>query len=139
MYDVRLNNKTEIAMNDTTSKSTRLVVTLRWLARVIGTLSLVVFLFFFVADCIGKGKIAVESDRILMTVSLFITFIGLVIAWKWEGIGGTTALVGLIGFNIFDPAIDRGTFVVTGLYGLPTIIFLFCWWRTRKQVSTEAT
>lgn len=128
-------------MNNVESVSTRSVITIRWLARIIGTLSMAVFLFFFVADCIEKGKIAVESERILMTVSLLLAFIGLIIAWKWEGIGGTTALCGLIGFNILAPAsaAKAGIFVITGLYGLPALFFLFCWWQTRKQINPKAT
>lgn len=93
-----------------------------------------VFLIFFVADCVEKGRIVVESDRILMTVFMFVAFIGLIIAWKREGIGGLIALSGLVGFNIFAPAslARPAVFAMTGMYGLPALLFLFCWWQTRK-------
>jgi hypothetical protein len=64
-------------MNNPTTKPTRFIITIRWMARIIGTLSVAVFLIFFVADCIRKGTIAVESDRIVMTVFTFLIFIGL--------------------------------------------------------------
>ena len=96
---------------------------------------MVVFLVFFVADCVKKGTIAVESDRIGMTVFLFVTIIGLIIAWKREGIGGTIALFGLIGFNISAPeSLARpAVLVMTVMYGLPALLFLFCRWMSKRQ------
>jgi hypothetical protein len=128
-------------MNNVASASTRSVVIIRWLARIIGTLSIAVFLFFIVADSVEKGRIAIESDRIPMTAFLLLAFIGLIIAWRWEGLGGAIALAGLIAFNILAPASPAkgGIFVVTGLYGLPALLFVFCWWQTRKQLKPKAT
>lgn len=128
-------------MDNTASTTTRLVITIRWMARIIGTLAVAVFLVFFVADCVNKGRIAIGSDRVLMTAFQLLAFIGLSIAWKWEGIGGATALGGLIGFNIFAPAsaAKAGIFVITGLYGLPALLFLFCWFRTRTRIHPKAT
>jgi hypothetical protein len=128
-------------MNLTASGSTRSVTIIRWVARIIGILLMALFLFFFVADCLQKGRIAIESDRILMIVFLLLAFIGLSIAWKWEGIGAASAVAGLIGFNIFAPATvaRAGIFAVTALYGLPALLFLFCWFRTRKPIHPKAT
>lgn len=76
-----------------------------------------------------------------MIVFLLLAFIGLSIAWKWEGIGAASAVAGLIGFNIFAPATvaRAGIFAVTALYGLPALLFLFCWFRTRKPIHPKAT
>jgi hypothetical protein len=128
-------------MNLTASGSTRSVTIIRWVARIIGILLMALFLFFFVADCLQKGRIAIESERILMIVFLLLAFIGLSIAWKWEGIGAASAVAGLIGFNIFAPATvaRAGIFAVTALYGLPALLFLFCWFRTRKPIHPKAT
>ena len=128
-------------MNSVASVSNRSVIVIRWLARIIGTLSVAVFLFLFVAECVVKGRIDIESNRILMTIFAFLAFIGLIIAWKWEGIGSAMALGALIAFNILAPAsVGRAAlFVVTGLYGLPALLFVFCWWQTRKQPNPKAT
>ena len=128
-------------MNNNTSVSTRSTSIIRWVARIIGTLSVAVFLFFFVADCVEKGRILIESDRLLMIVFMFLTFVGLIVAWKWEGIGGTMALIGLIAFNILSPAsVTRAAlYFMTGLYGLPALLFVLCWWQTRKQHNPKAT
>jgi len=76
-----------------------------------------------------------------MTVFMFLIFGGLLIAWKWERIGGTLALVCLIPFVIFAPTtVTQGAILVmTFLYGLPALLFVFCWWQTRKQINTKAT
>ena len=127
-------------MNNVGSVSTRSVTTLRWLARIVGTLAIVVFLLFFVADSVKKGRIAVESDRILMTAFMLLAFIGLIIAWKREGIGGATALGGLIGFTLFAPASlsEGAVLVIAGLYGLPALLFLYCWWQTKKKPNPKS-
>jgi hypothetical protein len=128
-------------MNNHTTKSARFIITIRWLARIIGTLSVAVFLIFFIADCVKKGTIAVGGDRIVMTVFMFLIFGGLLIAWKWERIGGTLALVCLIPFIIFAPTtVTQGAILVmTFLYGLPALLFVFCWWQTRKQIASQVT
>ena len=127
-------------MKHVASASTRSVIIIRWLARIIGTLSVAVVLFLMVAESVEKGRIAIDSDRIPMTAFGFLAFIGLIIAWKWEGLGGAMALGGLIAFNILAPAGAKGgLFVVTGLYGLPALLFIFCWWQTRKQLKPKAT
>jgi hypothetical protein len=128
-------------MNNVGSVSTRSVIILRWLARIVGTLAMVGFLLLFVADCVTKGRIAIESDRILMTAFMLLAFIGLGIAWKREGIGGATALVGLVGFTLFAPASLSGgaVLVIAGVYGLPALLFLYCWFRTREPIHPRAT
>jgi hypothetical protein len=128
-------------MKHVASASTRSVTIIRWLARIIGTLSVAVVLFLFVAESVEKRRIDIESDRIPMTAFMFLAFIGLIMAWKWEGFGGAMALGGLIAFNILAPASPAkgGIFVITGLYGLPALLFVFCWWQTRKQIHPKAT
>jgi hypothetical protein len=128
-------------MKHVASASTRSVIIIRWLARIIGTLSVAVVLFLMVAESVEKGRIAIDSDRIPMTAFMLLAFIGLIIAWKWEGLGGAMALGGLIAFNILAPASPTkgGIYVITGLYGLPALLFVFCWWQTRKQLKPKAT
>ena len=124
----------EVKMKHVASASTRSVIIIRWLARIIGTLSVAILSFLFVAESVEKGGIAIDSDRIPMTAFMFLAFIGLIMAWRWEGLGGAMALGSLIAFNMFAPAspFKGGLLVVTGLYGLPALLFIFCWWRTRK-------
>jgi hypothetical protein len=121
-------------MNDTASKQIILVPTIRWVARIMVILFIAFFLFLFISDSIEKGTISIENGRVPMTVFLFFTFSGLIIAWKWEGIGGAIAIVGLLGFNVLAPqSVPRTAILITTvLYVLPALLFLFCWWQTRK-------
>jgi hypothetical protein len=128
-------------MNVTGSTSTRSLTTIRWAARIIAILFIAVFLVFFTADCVKKGTIAIESDRLVMTAFMFLAFIGLIIAWKREGIGAAWTLAGLIGVNIFAPTTlaEAGVLVITVMYGLPALLFLYCWWQTRRQIRPKTT
>ena len=53
---------------------------------------------------------------------------GLIVAWKWEGLGSILILGGTAFGAIVD--YDLGPWVYPGALGL---LFLFCWWRTPKR------
>lgn len=111
-------------MDELTPLSTRPANAIRWTARIIGTLFVGIFLALFISDCLQKGTFPVDSDRIPMTMFLFLTFIGLIIAWKWEGAGGILALGSIIVFSILGLQTDEkpgGTILVTGIYALPAL------------------
>jgi cell division protein FtsW (lipid II flippase) len=122
-------------MDENKTSAARWLNTVRWIARISPVLFIVMFLFFFFADCLSKGKIAVDSDRIVMTVFLFIALIGLIVAWKKEGVGALMTLICLIAFKFSSPTSDKvgGTYVIILLYGIPALLFLYCWRKTRKQ------
>jgi uncharacterized protein YacL len=123
-------------MDELARRSTRPANAIRWIARIVGTLFIAIFLVFFVADCIKKGTIPVPSDRIPMTIFLFLAFIGLAIAWKWEGTGGALALCSIIVSCVLGLRTELkpgATILLTGMYALPAFLFLLCWWQTRSQ------
>ncbi len=71
-----------------------------------------------------------------MTIFLFLAFIGLIIAWKREGAGGTLAFVSIIVYCILGLQTEvrpAATILVTGMYALPALLFLLYWWQTRSQ------
>jgi len=117
-------HRLEVKMDELTPLSTRPANAIRWTARIIGTLFVGIFLALFISDCLQKGTFPVDSDRIPMTMFLFLTFIGLIIAWKWEGAGGILALGSIIVFSILGLQTDEkpgGTILVTGIYALPAL------------------
>jgi hypothetical protein len=127
-------------MVDLALPSTRPATAIRWTARISGTFFMVVFLAFFVLDCMQKGRIPVRSDRIPMMLFLFLTFIGLIIAWKLEGTGGIVALGSVIGFCILGLQTDLkagATILLTGMYALPAFLFLVYWWQARRAFSAR--
>lgn len=108
----------------------RIITVVRWVARILGIL----LLGLVVILAIGEAKPEHLREMVLGN-ALFTILVGLVIAWKWEGLG---SLLILGGFTVF--AIVNGSrtltfhplhnpfyaFLITGL------LFLFCWWKTRK-------
>jgi hypothetical protein len=123
-------------MDAPTRRSTGLTNAIRWTARIIGTLFMGVFLALFIPEWVQKGTFPVASDRIPMTVFFFLAFIGLIIAWKWEGTGGILALGSIILFTILGLQTgDKpgGTLTVTVICGIPALLFIFYWWQTRHR------
>jgi hypothetical protein len=115
--------------------SRRPATVIRWMARISGTLFTVVFLAFFVPDWMQKGTMPIPSDRMPMTLSLLLAFMGLTIAWKWEGTGGAVALAGVILYGILGLQTDvkpGATILLTATYGLPAVLFLIYWWQARR-------
>jgi hypothetical protein len=108
------------------------------MARITGTLFMVGFLAFFIPDWVQKGT--TPSDRIPMTLSLFLAFVGLTMAWKWEGTGGIVALGGLVGYCVLGLQTDvkpAATVFLTGAYALPVILFVVYWWQARRALSAR--
>lgn len=121
-------------MDDIAARSKRPATAIRWTARIIGTLFVVVFVAFFVADAVHKGTRAIESDVLPATLFLFLAFIGLILAWKWEGAGGLVALGSLVVYCVLGLRTDvkpAATILVAGIYALPAILFLIAWSRTK--------
>jgi len=62
----------------------------------------------------------------LLSVALLTMVVGLILAWKWEGIGGLLILGGFAAFAIVNHGIRFnvvfGPLLVTGL------LYLACWW-----------
>jgi len=108
----------------------RLVVTVaRWTARLVS----VALLALLVAFAVGEGLPNPLGQPIvvnLLSVAMLTMMVGLIIAWKWEGVGGLLILGGFGFFAAVNHGIRLnvvfGPMVVTGL------LFLLCWWRTRK-------
>ncbi len=123
-------------MEERTPPSTRPLKALQWAARIIGTLFVVVFLTVLVAESVQKGGIQVDSEHAPMMIFLWLTFVGLIGAWKWEMLGGALALGSLVLFAILghlSGGKPGGTIVVYAMYGLPALLFLLHWWWTRGE------
>jgi hypothetical protein len=99
----------------------------RWTARIAGTLMALFFLAFFVGE--GIPNIFRLPWRETLSVLLMSAMMaGLLLAWKWEGLGGAVALpavalMPLIGMR------GMGLFLVPAPIGLLHVV---CWWRLRS-------
>ena len=108
----------------------RVVVTVaRWTARAVGT----AILALVVAIAIGEGvpnPLAQPVEVNLLSVAMLTMMTGLIIAWKWEGVGG---LLILGGFGFFA-AVNHGIRlnVVFGPLLATGLMYLACWWMNKS-------
>jgi hypothetical protein len=141
-------------MNMLTEK--RIVTVARWAGRILSILLLwliVVLAFGAVkhgpyiqpqqGTTIAAAHPTTEPDyprETSLGIALFTILAGLVVAWKWEGLGSLLILGGFAAFTLvngsrtftFQPLCNPFyAFLITGL------LFLYCWWRTRKTASWQ--
>jgi len=64
--------------------------------------------------------------------------VGLVLAWKWEGLGGIITIVGVVAFYAWAQiAKGRSGGPVPALVAVPGVLFLIYWLRLHRQMMTK--
>lgn len=110
---------------------------LRWFARIVGML-LAAFVFLLaVGEGLNPAKLTLEES--LMMLGFLATWVGFILGWKWEGIGGVLVIAGLAWHCLFE-YVFRGTLFLgfwVALPALPGVLFLIYWWRTRPSVPSN--
>lgn len=110
-------------MNRTTLLLTQTV--LRWTARLTSLVSIAVVLMFAVADGFNPLNLTPREGMLFLCFPLGV-MTGLVMAWKWEGLGGALALGALAGFYALHLAVagqfPRGW--ALAVLTVPGLIFL---------------
>ena len=108
---------------------------LRWIARIVGSLAVLLIIVFGLAYAIGGDPNATEESDFLTKVSVAGMFtvwvVGVVLGWRWENIGGGILIAGSAIFYIFVP--DAMDWPPNPLIAFPItgILFLICWWKSR--------
>src|SRR5581483_3603595 len=108
--------------------SWRAAVMGRWAARILGTLLVLFFLFFIVGEGLPAPS-ELSSVEKLQFAGLAAILAGLLLAWKWEGLGG---VLGVAGFLLMAAA-SRSSLRVL-LFWLPAAVagvHVLCWTRLR--------
>ena len=106
---------------------------LRWTARIIGTLLVALVLLIAVGESISEGvpNFAGMNRKVqIMFLGLGLELVGLLLAWKWEGIGAGITILGYALFqvtegNVFTPPLLPIFLMVAVIYG-------YCWVRGRR-------
>ncbi len=62
-------------------------------------------------------------------IFVFGYFTGLILAWKWEGLGGLSAIICIIAFSI---TIKNMPVPIYMLMAIPGLLFLICWFLSRS-------
>jgi hypothetical protein len=122
-------------METTASSRDRTVKKLRWTARILSLVFVAFCLFIFIGESIQSqhrpGSEPLTANAAVQLVVAAISLLGLLLAWKWELVGGIVALVayflvGLINYQalaIFPVAITA-------------ILFLNCWSMSRQRIKS---
>ena len=109
-----------------------------WIARIAGTLVVAFVLFFLLSDILnGKGP-GGSPLSLKETITFFFfplsTILGLLLALKWEGLGGTITIVGLIGLLIIRPDLVTSLLLVS-LIAIPGFLYLGYWYFSKNYSS----
>lgn len=103
-------------------------LTLRWIARVLGSLVVLFLILMALAYAIEEGAEGLPGIRV--SAAIIIWIIGVALSWRWEGIGGGIILLNTVIFFILVPKVFSSLspyhlFLVVG------ILFLICRWKAR--------
>ena len=139
-------------VSDTGDRATKWI---RWIAR-IWSFPIIVYSLIMLTGyawnlvTIGKADpYAVEGYPLieaLPPILMFLSVLGLGIAWRYERLGGTITLVFLfavllllliqtpINHDFYRSAIP---FLMSTVIAIPGILFLVCWWRSRRMPTIQ--
>lgn len=115
---------------------------LRWSARILGTIEVV--LLFYMTFVEFKEEINNHSASPLLTlingqyflaVTLTLAFIGLIIAYWKEGLGGGATLISLIVLFIGWNDFHIGFILGMGVISIPSILYVAYWLRVYLAVK----
>jgi hypothetical protein len=114
----------------------RLSVWTRWVARGLGLALILLVTLFFVGEGLISGEmpnlLVMSLTEDLLLVTLLMTLLGIIVAWRWEGIGGLLVVGSVLLFESIN-AIVSGYWrfgVLDPLFYLVGLLFLWDWWRT---------
>ncbi|HEY60461.1 MAG TPA: hypothetical protein G4N92_07255 [Anaerolineae bacterium] len=108
---------------------------MRWIARIWSIASILFILVMFIGS-LFSGDSSIFSLRDVIGLFFFPigVFVGLVLAWRWEGIGGVITVASFFAFYLtlwsFDGRLPRGPYFA--LTAAPGLLFLVNWCLTKK-------
>ena len=108
---------------------------LRWTARLLGTFLAGLAALLMVGERLNPIRMA--GFELAMSVAFLTALVGLVVLWKWEGIGGVLVVAGMLAFyglNLAASGRLPGGWVFP-LCFVPGVLSLACWWQDRQKDS----
>ncbi len=104
--------------------------TIRWIARIGAALIAGMILIIFIGEGISEGfgpLIQMSLRETAMMAAFIIVFLGLIIGWKWEILGGSLIVGGMAAFYLLDflfsGTFPRGPFMLVIL--LPGLLYVY--------------
>ncbi|MGB2897035.1 MAG: hypothetical protein WBB65_12815 [Anaerolineales bacterium] len=139
-------------ISDTGDRSTKWI---RWIARIWSS-PIIIYSLIMLAGyawnmvTIGKADpYAVEGYPLVEAIPpilMFLSVLGLGIAWRWERLGGTISLVFLLATFLLlliqrpiTQDFNRSAipYLMSAVIAIPGILFLVCWWRSRRMTTFQ--
>jgi len=119
-------------------QSLMLVNTIKWTARVLGTLVFLLISVIFVGEFSSIPNLSEQSLSVtIQFAAIFLMWAGLILAWKWEGVGGFMIVGGFMLFWIVEQRIPRLNIAFLPLI-ISGILYLVYWLysiRASKKVN----
>jgi hypothetical protein len=96
-----------------------------WLARLLGSVVIAFLLFITIGELLStdsKTVMVKKSDVFALILFPISTIIGLLIAFKWKGIGGLITVSGMIGLHIIRP--DLASSLLISAFAIPGLLYI---------------
>jgi len=108
---------------------------MRWTARGISSLVGAFFLLFVLGEVIW-GRTPWSLEGAVLAGLVIVAVLGALIAWRWEGVGGTVLVIGAIALGIFACVTARfnkigAMLIMGGPFLAAGILFLLSWRRSK--------
>lgn len=121
--------------------------TIRWFARISGTLLTLFCLVIAIAIFIDElNKTEHGHGLALYNIILFsimgVGLAALILAWWKEGVGGIISFISFIVFNILaaiNPVDGSRYIFILLVFFIPSILFLIYWWQKRKSLENASS
>ncbi len=110
---------------------TTLAVVIRWLARVLSVLALLFVLMFVAGEGLPFRGLR-PTEGVYLTI-FFLALLANVASWRWQRVGASVALLGLLGLILVEGGLPGGWFFV--LIGIPAVCSLLASALDRRQSS----
>lgn len=120
-------------------------LSMRWVARLLALVALGLFVFFAVEfGARILPSLSWGAQGIPLLIAVLVSLAGLLVAWRWELVGGIMTMAG-VGATIALVCLGSGgdMFLCAFLFTLPLLVagalFLGCCWRTRRLEAAKGS
>lgn len=125
-------------MNEPTARPAIVTLTVRWMARAWSIASVGFILLMFIGSGLAEGFNPAQfafRDWVGLFFFPFGVGLGMIVAWRREGLGGAITVGSLLAFyaalRVMDGRFPRGPYFA--LVAAPGVLFLVCWLLSRYR------
>lgn len=124
-------------------KKDKSLMLLLWLARITATISAGFLLFMVLGHLFGNephGNPPTTGEMVALAFFPTGLILGLLLGWKWEGLGGAVVIGSMLCFHI-AMFIMHGTVEFYGLIdalAVPGLLYLLYWYLSKQRLANSA-